>query len=58
MRQLKITHSITNRNSSSVDIYLSEIAREEILTPAEEERIASLIRRGDSVAMQKLLEQT
>ncbi len=55
MRQLKITHSITNRSSSSVDIYLSEIAREEILTHQEEEQLARQIRMGNASAMQKLI---
>jgi RNA polymerase primary sigma factor len=55
MRQLKITHSITNRDSYCLEKYLSEIAKETILTGAQEEDLARKIKTGDEVAMQKLI---
>ena len=54
MRQLKITKSITNRESASLDKYLQEIGREELVTPEEEVELAQRIRKGDSVALEKL----
>ena len=47
MRQLKITKSITNRESASLDKYLQEIGREELVTPDEEVELAQRIRKGD-----------
>ena len=47
MRQLKITKSITNRESASLDKYLQEIGREELVSPEEEEELAQRIRKGD-----------
>lgn len=47
MRQLKITKSITNRESMSLDKYLQEIGNEELLTPEEEVELAQRIRKGD-----------
>lgn len=46
MRQLKITKAITTRNSESLDRYLSEIAKEPMLTPEEEASIAMKIHKG------------
>jgi len=46
MRQLKITKSITNRESASLDKYLQEIGREELITVEEEVELAGLIRNG------------
>lgn len=54
MRQLKITKSITNRDSASLDKYLQEIGREELLTIEEEVELAQRIRRGDREALEKL----
>lgn len=54
MRQLKITKSITNRESASLDKYLQEIGREELITADEEVTLAKRIREGDQVALEKL----
>lgn len=54
MRQLKITKSITNRESASLDKYLQEIDREELVTPEEEVELAQRIRKGDQEALEKL----
>ena len=54
MRQLKITKSITNRESESLEKYLQEISREELLTTDEEVELAQRIRNGDKKALEKL----
>lgn len=54
MRQLKITKSITNRESASLDKYLQEIGREELVSPEEEVELAQRIRKGDQRALDKL----
>ncbi len=54
MRQLKITKSITNRESQSLEKYLQEIGREELITAEEEVRLARKIREGDQNALDKL----
>ncbi len=54
MRQLKITKSITNRESASLDKYLQEIGREELITIEEEVDLAQRIRHGDKEALEKL----
>ena len=54
MRQLKITKSITNRESASLDKYLQEIGREELISAEEEAELAQRIRRGDQRALEKL----
>jgi len=54
MRQLKITKSITNRESASLDKYLQEIGREDLITVEEEVELAQRIRSGDRVALEKL----
>jgi RNA polymerase primary sigma factor len=54
MRQLKITKSITNRESASLDKYLQEIGREELITVEEEVELAQRIRQGDQAALEKL----
>lgn len=54
MRQLKITKSITNRESASLDKYLQEIGREELISVQEEVELAQRIRKGDRKALDKL----
>jgi RNA polymerase primary sigma factor len=54
MRQLKITKSITNRETASLDKYLQEIGREELITPEEEVMLAQKIKAGDDKALEKL----
>ncbi len=54
MRQLKITKSITNRESASLDKYLQEIGREELITVEDEVELAQRIRKGDQEALEKL----
>lgn len=54
MRQLKITQSITNRESASLDKYLQDIGHEELLTTDEEVELAQRIKKGDRKALEKL----
>jgi RNA polymerase primary sigma factor len=54
MRQLKITQSITNRESASIEKYLQDIAKHELLTPDEEVELARRIKKGDKTALEKL----
>lgn len=54
MRQLKITKSITNRESASLDKYLQEIGREELISVEEEVELAQRIKKGDRAALEKL----
>ena len=54
MRQLKITKSITNRESASLEKYLQEIGREELLSIDEEVELAQRIRKGDQKALERL----
>jgi len=54
MRQLKITKSITNRASVSLDRYLQEIGHEELLTTEQEVELAAQVKKGDKKAMDKL----
>ena len=54
MRQLKITKSITNRESEALEKYLSEIGKEELLSAEEEVELAQRIRKGDKKALEKL----
>ena len=54
MRQLKITKSITNRESQSLEKYLQEIGKVELISPEEEVKLAVLIKKGDAKALEKL----
>ena len=55
MRQLKINKSITNRESASIDKYLQEISREPLISIEEEIELAQRIRKGDRIALEKLI---
>ncbi|QHT70352.1 RNA polymerase sigma factor RpoD/SigA [Rhodocytophaga rosea] len=55
MRQLKINNLITNRDSATIEKYFNDIARVELLTPAEETELARRIKLGDQVALEKLV---
>ncbi|MEO0311587.1 MAG: hypothetical protein RIQ89_1244 [Bacteroidota bacterium] len=54
MRQLKITKQVTNRETASLDKYLQEIGRVELITAEEEVRLAQAIKKGDSKALERL----
>ncbi len=54
MRQLKITKSITNRESQSLEKYLQEIGKVDLLTPEEEVELAQQIKQGDQLSLEKL----
>jgi RNA polymerase primary sigma factor len=54
MRQLKITKSITNRESQSLEKYLQEIGKVELITPEEEVKLARRIKQGDQTALDRL----
>ena len=54
MRQLKIVKQVTNRETASLDKYLQEIAREDMISADEEVRLAILIRQGDKKALERL----
>jgi RNA polymerase primary sigma factor len=54
MRQLKITKSITNRQTASLDKYLQDIGKEDLITPEEEVKLAQRIKKGDQIALEKL----
>src|SRR5438034_1245067 len=54
MRQLKITNSITNREAQSLEKYLHEISKLDMISSDEEVRLASLIKKGDKTALDKL----
>jgi RNA polymerase primary sigma factor len=55
MRQLKITKSITNRETASLDKYLQEIGREELINAEQEVQLAQRIKSGDQIALEKLV---
>ncbi len=55
MRQLKISKQITNRDSQSLEKYLADISRLELLTPEEEVELATRARKGDQAAMERLI---
>ncbi|MFP4023911.1 MAG: RNA polymerase sigma factor RpoD/SigA [Thiohalospira sp.] len=54
MRQLKITKSITNRDSSSLEKYLQDVGKEEMITAEEEVELAQRIKKGDRAALERL----
>ena len=54
MRQLKINKSITNRDAASLDKYLADISKLQLITAEEEAILAQKIREGDEVALEKL----
>ena len=54
MRQLKIAKQVTNRETASLDKYLQEIGRVDLITADEEVRLAQRIREGDKVALERL----
>ena len=54
MRQLKISKSITNRETASLDKYLADIGKEELITAEDEVNLAQRIRQGDQLALEKL----
>ncbi len=55
MRQLKITKSITNRETASLDKYLQDIGKEELITADEEVQLAQKVKQGDQKALEKLV---
>jgi RNA polymerase primary sigma factor len=55
MRQLKITQSITNRDSQTLEKYFNEVSKVELLTPDEEVELTQRIRQGDDKALEKLV---
>ena len=58
MRQLKITKSITNRESEALDKYLQEIGKEEMISVEEEVELAQRIRKGDKIYVEGQLRYT
>ncbi|MEM6395731.1 MAG: RNA polymerase sigma factor RpoD/SigA [Bacteroidota bacterium] len=56
MRQLKINHKITSRESIALDKYLGDINKIDLLTPEEEAELAARIRQGDQIALKKMTE--
>ena len=54
MRQLKITKQVTNRETASLDKYLQEIGKVELITAEEEVKLAQAIKKGDAKALEKL----
>ena len=55
MRQLKITKSITNRETASLDKYLQDIGKEELITADMEVHLAQKVHQGDQIALEKLV---
>jgi RNA polymerase primary sigma factor len=55
MRQLKISHSITNRDNSSFEKYLQDISKEQMISPDEEVELAQQIKAGNKDALDKLV---
>jgi len=57
MRQLKITKQVTNRETASLDKYLQEIGKVDLITADEEVELAQRIKAGDQSALEKLQKQ-
>nr|NQU94496.1 RNA polymerase subunit sigma [Bacteroidota bacterium] len=57
MRQLKITKQVTNRETASLDKYLQEIGRVDLITADEEVLLAQKIKQGDKLALEKLTKE-
>ena len=57
MRQLKITKQVTNRETASLDKYLQEIGRVDLITAEEEVELAQRIKAGDEMALENLQKQ-
>jgi len=55
MRQLKIAKQVTNRESKSLDKYLQDISKTDLITAEEEVELAQKIKRGDQRALEKLV---
>src|SRR6187455_3720452 len=55
MRQLKISKQITNRESQSLDKYLQEIGKVDLITMEDEVELAKRIREGDQIALEKMI---
>ena len=55
MRQLKIQQSITNREAASLDKYLQEVAKEELIDAIQEVELAQKIKQGNQPALEKLV---
>ena len=53
MRQLKITKQVTNRETASLDKYLQEIGKVDLITAEEEVELAQRIKKGDEIALEK-----
>ena len=56
MRQLKITKQVTNRETASLDKYLQEIGKVDLITADEEVELAQRIKAGDQIALEKLMQ--
>lgn len=54
MKQLKISHSFTKRDSASIDMYLNEVSKYELLSPEEEAELSARVKEGDQDALEKL----
>ena len=54
MRQLKITKQVTNRETASLDKYLQEIGKVDLITAEEEVELAQRIKKGDQFALEKI----
>ncbi|TVQ42876.1 MAG: sigma-70 family RNA polymerase sigma factor, partial [Saprospirales bacterium] len=54
MKQLKINQSFTKRESASIDLYLNEVSKYELLSPEEEAELAAKVKEGDQDALEKL----
>ena len=54
MRQLKITKQVTNRETASLDKYLQEIGKVELITAEEEVELARKIKEGDQLSLERL----